>query len=48
LDLVAERVRRGVALRLSTPDFARRVEQIVDGVGSPHTLANELSKGAEQ
>ena len=48
LDLVAERVRRGVALRLSTPDFARRVEQIVDGVGSPHTLADELSKGAEQ
>ena len=48
LDLVAERARRGVALRLSTPDFARRVEQIVDGVGSPHTLADELSKGAEQ
>jgi LAO/AO transport system kinase len=48
LDLVAERVRCGAALRLSTPDFARRVEQIVDGIGSPRTLADDLSKGAEQ
>jgi LAO/AO transport system kinase len=48
LHLVAERVRCGAALRLSTPDFARRVEQIVDGIGSPRTLADDLSKGAEQ
>lgn len=48
LDLVAERVRCGAAMRLSTPDFARRVEQIVDGIGSPRTLADDLSKGAEQ
>jgi len=48
LDLVAERVRCGAALRLSTPDFARRLEQIVDGIGSPHTLADNLWKGAEQ
>ena len=48
LDLVAERVRSGAALRLSTPDFARRLEQIVDGIGSPHTLADNLWKGAEQ
>ena len=48
LDLVAERVRCGAALRLSTPDFARRVEQIVDGIGSLRTLADDLSKGAEQ
>ena len=48
LDLVAERVRCGAALRLSTPDFAWRVEQIVDGIGSPRTLADALSKGAEQ
>jgi len=47
LDLVAERVRCGAALRLSTPDFARRLEQIVDGIGSPRTLADDLSKGAE-
>jgi len=48
LNLVAERVRCGVALRLSTPEFARRVEQIVDGIGSPHTLADELTNGVEQ
>jgi LAO/AO transport system kinase len=48
LDMVAERVRCGAALRLSTPDFAGRVEQIVDGIGSPRTLADDLSKGAEQ
>jgi len=48
LDMVAERVRGGAALRLSTPDFAGRVEQIVDGSGSPRTLADDLSKGAEQ
>lgn len=48
LDLLAERVRCGAALRLSTPDFARRLEQIVDGIGSPRTLADDLSKGAEQ
>src|SRR5687768_4042343 len=48
LDLVAERVRCGAALRLATPDFARRLEQIVDGIGSPRTLADDLSKGAEQ
>ena len=48
LDLVGERVRCGAALRLSTPDFARRLEQIVDGIGSPRTLADDLSKGAEQ
>lgn len=44
LDLVAERVRCHVALCLSTPEFSRRVEQIVDGTGSPYALANELSK----
>ena len=48
LDLVSDRVRRGVTRRLGTPEYALRVERIVDGTDSPQSLADDLSKGAER
>lgn len=47
LDLVSDRVRRGVTQRLGEPENALRVERIVDGTDSPQSLADDLSKGAE-
>jgi LAO/AO transport system kinase len=48
LDLVSDRVRRGVTQRLGEPENALRVERIVDGTDSPQSLADDLSKGAER
>lgn len=48
LDLVSDRLRRGVTQRLGEPENALRVERIVDGTDSPQRLADDLSKGAER